>query len=50
MIYTKYVRRTVCIPFPDIMSRMLGCRRTVLRLGEDIAMDLADLSRCSMLA
>lgn len=32
------------------MSRMLGCRRTVLRLGEDIAIDLADLSKCSMLA
>lgn len=38
------------VPFPDIISRMLGCRRTVLRLGEDIAMDLADLSRCNMLA
>lgn len=38
------------IPLPDIMSRILGCRRTVLRLGEDIAMDLADLSKCSMLA
>ncbi len=40
----------VIIPFPVITSRMLGCKRTVLRLGEDKAMDLADLSRCSMLA
>lgn len=41
---------SITIPFPDIMSRMLGCRRTVLRLGEHIAIDLADLSKCSMLA
>lgn len=38
------------LPFPVITSRMLGCRSTVLRLGEDNATDLADLSRCSMLA
>lgn len=38
------------VPFPVITSRMLGCRRTVLRLGEDNATDLADLSRCSMFA
>lgn len=38
------------VPLPVITSRMLGCRRTVLRLGEDNATDLADLSRCSMLA
>lgn len=48
----KVIQNTMrwTLPFPDIISRMLGCRRTVLRLGEDIAIDLADLSKCSMLA
>lgn len=39
------IYRSTTIPFPDIISRMLGCKRTVLRLGEDKAMDLADLSK-----